>query len=430
MAMFVPLPPDSNVALGSAWAANSVNCVPFRMNGVLSRHGVRYAGFYDPHGDVVVASLAGGALAQRAVIPAARKPFDAHLSISLGMDSEDRLHVAYGAHDSRLQIARTRRPGPGADFSEPAWLAGGYAQKASYPMFLSLPDESLVLLFRDGSAASGDIRIMRFDGRTALWRDDPVALISGRATPGCDRGPYLNSPAIGPRGEIALFLVWRLPSGGGVSVTNVGIACLISGNALRGLAGVDGAMVALPATPATAPSAIAIPAGMNLINQAAAAVRADGTPMLATYWNDDFGIPQYRLAWREGSRWRVSTVSRFTTKFELSGPGTLPLPHSRPELLLDPDGRARVIFRSRELGGRLLMTSLMPPDYRLESARHQILVDEDLGYYEPVLDRSSANGELALYVQWCDQEQGGDTKETGFAQAEARLMTWRRDRLA
>jgi hypothetical protein len=57
-------------------------------------------------------------------------------------------------------------------------------------------------------------------------------------------------------------------------------------------------------------------------------------------------------------------------------------------------------------------------------------VDEDLGYYEPVLDRSAAEGELALYVQWCDQEQGGDTKKTGFAQAEARLMTWRHERLA
>jgi hypothetical protein len=428
--MFAPLPPDSNVALGPAWAANTVNCVPFRMSGVLSRRGARYVGFYDPHGDVVVASLVAGALTERAVIPAARKPFDAHLSISLGMDSDGRLHVAYGAHDSRMQIARTHRPGLGAGFSEPAWLSGGFARQASYPMFLSLPDEDLILLFRDGSFASGDIRTMRFDCGSALWRDDPVALISGRTTPGCERGPYLNTPVVGPRGQVVLFLVWRLPPGVGVTVTNIGIACLVSDNSLRGLADVDGAIVALPVTPATAPSAIAVPARVNLINQAAAAVRTDGTPMVLTYWNDDFGIPQYRLGWREGSRWRVSTVSRFTTQFELSGPGTLPLPHSRPELLLDPDGRARVIFRSRELGGRLLMTSLVPPDYGLDSARHQILVDEDLGYYEPVLDRSAAEGELALYVQWCDQEQGGDTKKTGFAQAEARLMTWRHERLA
>ena len=73
------------------------------------------------------------------------------------------------------------------------------------------------------------------------------------------------------------------------------------------------------------------------------------------------------------------------------------------------------------------MTSLSPPDYAFADARHRILVDEDLGLYEPVLDRLGwAEGELALYVQWCDQENGGDTM-TNVADAEARVITWKRN---
>ena len=39
--------PSDVVSLGSAWAGNSVNCSPFRINGILSRGGIRYVGFYD-----------------------------------------------------------------------------------------------------------------------------------------------------------------------------------------------------------------------------------------------------------------------------------------------------------------------------------------------------------------------------------------------
>ena len=75
------------------------------------------------------------------------------------------------------------------------------------------------------------------------------------------------------------------------------------------------------------------------------------------------------------------------------------------------------------------MSSLAPPDYDLAGARHRILVDRDLGFYEPVLDRQGWDaGELALYVQWCNQDSGGDRMAT-LAAADASLMTWRRERL-
>jgi hypothetical protein len=179
----------------------------------------------------------------------------------------------------------------------------------------------------------------------------------------------------------------------------------------------------------TAERVIAVPLGANLINQAAAAIRSDGTPMVLSYWDDECGIPQYKLGWREGSSWNVSVVSDFTERFQLDGPGTLPLPHSRPELLIDSTGTAHVIFRSQERGGRLIMTSLRPPDYSLEKARHRILIDEDLGFYEPVVDRQAwEHGALVLYVQWCAQEANADQASV-LAEAEARVVTWQAERL-
>jgi hypothetical protein len=425
--------PTAIVPLGSAWAGNSVNCVPFRISGMLSRGGVRYASFYDSSGDVVVTSVVADRPAARVRLPNARKPFDAHVAVSLGLDADGHLHIAYGAHDSPMQIARTRGPGLAEEFLKPVRLVGHFTEQTSYPMFVSAPPSGdLILLFRDGSAASGDLRAMRFDRVAARWRDDPVALISGRSGNGWQAGPYLNTPAIGPDGEVVLFLVWRLDprASSAGAVNNSGIDCLISRDGLHHLATAGGVDLALPVTPATAERVIAVPLGANLINQAAAAVRADGAPMVATYWDDERGIPQYRLGWREGASWRVSTISRFSTRFRLDGAGTLPLPHSRPELLLDSDGTAHVIFRSREFDGRLVITSVTPPDYALAAARHRILVDEDLGFYEPVVDRLGwLDGELALHVQWCEQESGGDTKTT-MAAAEARVMTWRRERLS
>lgn len=111
--------------------------------------------------------------------------------------------------------------------------------------------------------------------------------------------------------------------------------------------------------------------------------------------------------------------------------GTLPLPHSRPELFFGPDGTAHILFRSRELDGRLALLSLAPPDYDRQKARLRVLVDEDLGHYEPVIDRARwrAGRGLAAYVQPCEQLAGGD-EGRNRSTAEARFMAWSAERFA
>src|SRR4029079_4939718 len=91
------------------------------------------------------------------------------------------LHLAYGAHASQMQITRSRAVGLAEGFHQPVTLLSEFASRVTYPMFLSdRSKDDLLLIFRDGWAASGDIRVMRFDLSSEQWLEDPVALLSGR----------------------------------------------------------------------------------------------------------------------------------------------------------------------------------------------------------------------------------------------------------
>ena len=87
-----------------------------------------------------------------------------------------------------------------------------------------------------------------------------------------------------------------------------------------------------------------------------------------------------------------------------------------------------VLYRSQEAQNRLMATVLSPPRSRLSGAREQILVDEDLGFCEPILDRAAwhQRRELVLYVQHCRQGFGRD-EMPDMSAAEARLITWTLD---
>ncbi|MBE7210919.1 MAG: hypothetical protein INR65_07855, partial [Gluconacetobacter diazotrophicus] len=136
-----------------------------------------------------------------------------------------------------------------------------------------------------------------------------------------------------------------------------------------------------------------------------------------SYWSQPAGrsrprpVPQYRLGWQdESGTWRDTPASAFTTPFDLDGGGTLPLPHSRPELLFDDADRAFVLWRSIETGNRLMLRVLSPPDYDIRDSEAVVLWDHDLGFYEPVPSRDAwqRDRELVLLVQHCDQKRDHD----------------------
>jgi hypothetical protein len=317
----------------------------------------------------------------------------------------------------------------GSHVIEPEVWGKDGSHRYTYPMFLDDPvTGEPLLLFRSGVSSRAEIRIKRWNSSTKKYRDDRAALISGRGGPR-PSGPYLNTPAISRDGKITLFYVWRLPAEATDrgAVVNVGLDGICSLDGLRTVAMSNGVTISRPVVPVTSERVVSVPAGANLINQGAGAVRADGAPMALTYWNDQDGIAQYKLVWEEGGRWHVRNASKFTTRFQLDGVGTLPLPHSRPELLMTENGTALCIFRSQEFKNRLVLRSLNPPNYGLKGSRTIVLVDQDLGFYEPVVDRATwhTEGTLSIYVQRC-QQTIGDYEKTVIS-TPAFLVEWKRD---
>lgn len=417
------LPPDEVWGLGDAWAGNSVNAVPYRCAPIVTdSEGGYVTAFYSGEGHIAVHRARSGDPSTRsAFLESSRLPFDAHQSISLGTDNKNRLELAFGAHSGSVLMASAKT----ADFLDgfhPVTLFGE-GERFTYPMFLT----GGLMLIRRGTASAADILLARKCHRSGEWHLSNQAIISGHDARPWTVGPYLNTPVRSPDGRWHFFIVWRLPpqATGGNPVVNVGMDFISADGDLVAFASNDEQVLTLPACPATVGRCVAVGPGSQLINQCSAAIRPNGSAMAVSYWADPEGVPQYRLVYKNSDGvWSAKCASSFTTKFTLEGAGTLPLPHSRPELLVSRRDRALIIFRSRELGNRLVLTVYETTSFSSESVAVYLLVDEDLGYYEPVVCRDAwRSGQLVIYVQRCNQLANGDGRSTQES-APARLARW------
>jgi len=391
--------------------------------------------YFDDIGHIAIVQVHPNGRLQAVIVPSLVPPFDAHQAISLGVDGQCRLHVAYGAHNSHIMTFRSKSSTLSDGFDDQECLSGDYFRRASsdatlgltYPMFIPT-DDALILLARRGPHYDGEIVVGRFSCQSDEWIADPAPLISGRGLE-WTAGPYVNSPVL-MNGEITLFYVWRLdPKSTGLGeMANVGVDCIKSTSALRRVFTTNGTELRLPVTPVNSDRLVALGVGRQLMNQCGASFAPTLGPVAVTYWSDQLDVPQFRLVWTGPRRGGSSSqITKFKTKFTLSGRGTLPLPHSRPQILFDESAYAYVFFRSIEVGNRLCVDRLSPPNYTPESARRQVIVDEDLGYYEPVIGKDlwHSEGRVAIFVQRCEQYYGSDGRRSSEASI-ARLIVLER----
>ena len=188
----------------------------------------------------------------------------------------------------------------------------------------------------------------------------------------------------------------------------------------------QGIKIHLPLRLSNSERVVAAPMNATLINQSGVGLLSHDRPATMTYWGEGRDAPQFRMIWWSGKGWRSSTVSTFSTVFRLDGGGTLPLPHSRPAFVVAEDDTVILLYRSMEKGNRLIARFLSPPDYDLSRSTEQVIVDEDLGYYEPVINYSawSQSQLLSVYYQYCDQGLGRDGRKDRSA-AMANSATWK-----
>jgi hypothetical protein len=334
---------------GNGWANNSVNTVIFRKNSLVTFKSTQYAAFYNAEQFVVLAKRTQTSphwQVQQTIYKG--DAADAHKSISIMVDGEGCLHIAWEHHNQPLNYARSASPGSlvlGAKLS----MTGQNEDKVTYPEFYKLPGGDLLFFYRDGQSGNGNLILNRYSVKTKTWTRVQDNLIDGEKA----RNAYWQI-AIDSKGTIHLSWVWR-ESPDVASNHDMCYARSLDGG--KTWARTNGEKYSLPITAATAEYAARIPQKSELINQTSMFADEEGNPYIATYWRDaNQTVPQYHLVYYNGTAWHTSNLGFRKTSFSLGGAGTKAIPVSRPQIVAwKQKGKmaAALIFRDEERGSKV-----------------------------------------------------------------------------
>ncbi|MGE3744687.1 MAG: BNR repeat-containing protein [Sphingomonadaceae bacterium] len=399
--------PAKYVPLGPAWATNSVNTVAFRHHGIISTSRYQFAAFYQsPTQMIVVRRDLATDLIQRTEIVGSYNLMDAHNCISLGIDRAGYIHLSYDHHASALRYRRSLAPYDVSRWTDEQSTNGRYEGQVTYPTFIMPGNGPLLMLYREGVHDKGISRLKEFDEIAAAWSDIDPGITSGAAQAPWSSSAYWNHPAVGDDGRIHLSFTWRSALlGAEKRINNIDIDYAYSDDFGHSWFSSRGRQFRLPITQTTSETVFPVSPGSNLINQCSMTVDSRGLPHIAFYADDPDQIPQYQHLWFDGRNWRHEIVSQRRTGFILSGDGTLRIPISRPDILIDDLDRVYMIFRGDISDNRLMALRLLPPDYEFDPKDCRILWMSDLGFTETVLDRGRWRTDriLSMYIQKSDQ---------------------------
>ncbi|WNM24366.1 BNR repeat-containing protein [Demequina capsici] len=392
-------------ALSDAWAGTSVNATSFRRNasvvGTYAGKEFEAVAYYDAAAQVVLARRDEGASGWTVSGTGLYgDPDDAHNVISLGVDGNGTLHLAWGVHNAQLRYATSAAGGRGAFVR--GTILGDDESRVTYPQFYARSDGGLYLMYRDGVSGNGTVVLDRFDATTLTWSRIATSLISGDG----ERSPYWEA-VVDSQDRLHVMWTWRdTPD----VASNHDIMYAVAADD-TGLTWTDssGAEYDLPITADTAEVAVAVPQGSNLMNQTGLTVDADDRPYLATYWAEG-GITQYRVVTRTAAPggWTVLDTGIRNTTFEMAGAGTKALPLARPDIAVSGSGTDAVIhllIRDDERDGAFsIATSVAGGEWHVRD----VTAGSDLGWWEPTYDRDAwrRQGLLTVYVQRLIQTDG------------------------
>ncbi|WP_019933263.1 BNR repeat-containing protein [Oceanimonas smirnovii] len=398
----------NKIALGDAWAGNTVNTVIFRHHGIFTRNGWQYTTFYvDQHTlRVVQRNLNNGEMLQ-SDIKGDYNIKDAHNSISLGMDRDGYLHISYDHHGTQLKYRRSLAPECIANWSDELAMTGQRETKVTYPAFL-MPSENapLQLLYRDGNHQKGSAFIKQYSEAEQCWQDSDTAILSGSTNSPWTSNAYWNHPVRDDNGTLHLSFVWRTHSiGEEQQINNLNVCYAQSFDNGQSWHSSNLKPFQLPITQVNAEVVWPISPASNLINQCSMAVDSRNRPHIVFYANDENDIVQYQHLWFDGSKWQHQTISNRISGFDLCGGGTLRIPISRPDIIIDKQDNVFVIYRGDLTGDCMAALCLKAPNYTYYPANQKILHPEPLGLTEPVIDRLRWQQQqvLSLLLQHNDQ---------------------------
>lgn len=379
-----------SVDVAEGCSSTTVNASIFRRNSLWTRDDEQYISFYNAEGHMMLGKRRLGArewtLSDTGYIG---NVSDAHNVISMAVDGDGYIHVAFDHHDDSLHYCRSVAPGS-LELGPMETMIGFNEIDVTYPEFYSMPDGGLLFVYRSGGSGHGDMVINRYSPADRKWTNVQDVLIDGEVR----RSSYWQL-CVDAEGTIHLSWVWRETMD---VETNHDLCYARSHDGGVTWENSKGEKYQLPITQETAEVAWPVSQGCDLINQTSMTADSEGHPYIATYWRDvDSDTPQYRIVWNDGEVWRQSVVPGSDMPFRL-GRGSAPV--SRPQLVTK-NGRAVMVFRSAARDSRVTIASTK--DIRKGKWTLHDLTAYSVHNWEPTIDSElwRHSGRLHILVQDC-----------------------------
>lgn len=389
---------SSLIEVGKGYSGTSVNTAVFRTNSIVSDEKNQYISFYDPEGFVTIGKRELGSdnwTLNKTQYKGNIK--DGHNVISMGLDGDGYLHVAFDHHGNPLHYAKGVAPGS-IELGELSPMTGIDEDNVTYPEFYTMANGDILFVYRSGASGRGNMAINRYDVKDKKWVRVQDSLIDGQD----QRSPYWQL-YVDKNGVIHVSWVWRESW---LVETNHDLCYAKSEDGGKTWTKSDGTPYTLPITIDNCEYACKIPQNSELINQTSMTADSNSKPYIVSYWcSSDTDIPQYRLVWHDGKRWNQRIISNRLTPFSLSGGGTKMIPISRPQIVADEDVIA-VVYRDKERNG--VVTLAYTNDGALGKWKTKDLTAFSVDAWEPSLDNDlwQKSNKLHLFVQPTSQGDG------------------------
>lgn len=391
--------PVKSITVDSGWAANSVNTVPFRKNALATWRNHQFISYYNTKGEVVVGKRKINSTKWiLQVTPFKGNVRDAHNCISIMVDSRGFLHLAWDHHNSKLNYARSIKPG--SLEMEIVSMVGQDEEHVTYPEFHKLED-GMLFLYRDGGSGKGNLMVNRYDVKRMRWSRLHNVLIDGEGQRNAYWQLYVDDNDV-----IHLSWVWRETPD---VASNHDLCYARSRDGGKTWEDIKGKAYTLPITAATVSYAARIPMNSDLINQTSMSADANGNPFIATYWRTSKeAFPQYKIVYSVDGAWRIKDFAIRKENFQLSGGGTKRIPISRPQLAVTGKGnsvKTYFMFRDEARGNKL---SLIEWKFSNDSYEVNDIDSTNLGQWEPSFDTElwRKRKRLNVFAQAVNQVDG------------------------
>lgn len=404
--------------ISKGWSKTSINTTIFRKNSVISFKDNQMVAFYDDSSNVILAKRKlDSSNWQIKKTKYKGNCRDAHNSISIAIDGNGYIHMAWNHHNNPLHYCQSKQP-LSLELTEKIPMTGQNEENVTYPEFYKLSNGDLIFLYRDGASGNGNLILNYYNVKEKKWAQVQDNLIDGEG----QRNAYWQM-AVAPNDALHLSWVWRETPD---VATNHDICYAKSFDLGKTWQKSNGEIYQSPITAANAEYAWRIPQNSELINQTSMCVDSYGNPYIATYWlPKGADIPQYFIVYLEAQNWKKSQAGNRNVAFRLSGGGTKSIPISRPQVVVKEEDNGKtifLIFRDDERGSVVSIASsknLTEHNWQIEN-----LTVENLGRWEPSFDPALWNREQTLHLFHQKVNQGDGEKMTDLLPQMVSVLVW------